>query len=415
MHIETTRPELIPSVVALIAHPDDERYAGPVRNHGHLTVVRGRGPGAGALPRRDGQGRRHRDVLHLRRPHRRAVVARAAAARPARSSSETAASRRRRRTGSRPGPVRTCSRELRRQDDVRRPRRGRRRPARSPATSTASPSRPSARPTSTRRATSRSRSSPRASGTSATAVATTSSTPRSSNAARRSTSTPTFMRTRYENWVGGLNGDWLISRQRFFGAPIPALVPARRRRRARVRPPDRARRGQLPVDPFADVPPGYDESPSGARPAVSSATPTSWTPGPRPRCSPQIAAGWRSDAELFDKVFPMDVRPQGHDIIRTWLFSTVVRAHFEHGSMPWTARRHQRLDPRPGPQEDEQVQGQRRDARGRRRAARRRRRALLGRLRASRHRRGLRHRSDEGRPPAGHQGAQRQQVRPLLR
>jgi valyl-tRNA synthetase len=52
--------------------------------------------------------------------------------------------------------------------------------------------------------------------------------------------------------------------------------------------------------------------------------------------SPQIACGWERDPDLFERTFPMDLRPQGHDIIRTWLFSTVVRAHFEHGALPWT-------------------------------------------------------------------------------
>ena len=51
--------------------------------------------------------------------------------------------------------------------------------------------------------------------------------------------------------------------------------------------------------------------------------------------TPQIAGGWVDDDDLFQRVFPMDLRPQGHDIIRTWLFSTVVRAHFEHGTAPW--------------------------------------------------------------------------------
>ena len=85
--------------------------------------------------------------------------------------------------------------------------------------------------------------------------------------------------------------------------------------------------------------------------------------------TPQIAGGWRDDPELFAEVFPMDVRPQAHDIIRTWLFSTVVRSHLEHDAVPWKHAAHQRLDPRPRPQEDEQVQGQRRHARGRAQAS----------------------------------------------
>ena len=51
--------------------------------------------------------------------------------------------------------------------------------------------------------------------------------------------------------------------------------------------------------------------------------------------TPQIATGWRTDEDLHAKTFPMDVRPQAHDIIRTWLFSTVVRAHFDADDVPW--------------------------------------------------------------------------------
>ena len=51
--------------------------------------------------------------------------------------------------------------------------------------------------------------------------------------------------------------------------------------------------------------------------------------------SPQIACGWEDDQDLFERTFPMDLRPQAHEIIRTWLFSTVVRAHHEHDSLPW--------------------------------------------------------------------------------
>jgi valyl-tRNA synthetase len=51
--------------------------------------------------------------------------------------------------------------------------------------------------------------------------------------------------------------------------------------------------------------------------------------------TPQIAGRWIDDSDLFERIFPMDIRPQGHDIIRTWLFATMVRSNFEHGQAPW--------------------------------------------------------------------------------
>ena len=145
---------------------------------------------------------------------------------------------------------------------------------------------------------------------------------------------PEFMRTRYENWVNGLNGDWLISRQRFFGCAIPLWYPLDANGEPDHDHPIVPDAEQLPVDPFTDVPPGYTAAQRGQTggfigdPDVMDTWATS-------SLTPQIAAGWRSDAELFGKVFPMDVRPQGQDIIRTWLFSTVVRAHLEHDTIPW--------------------------------------------------------------------------------
>ena len=111
----------------------------------------------------------------------------------------------------------------------------------------------------------------------------------------------------------------------------------------------------------------------------------------------------------------MDLRPQAHDIIRTWLFSTVLRAHLEHNSLPWTNAAISGFVLRSGSQEDVEVQGERRHADRAPGGARIGRRALLGGERTTRRRHGLRREPDEGRPPAGHQAAERVEVHPLRR
>ncbi|MEQ1735515.1 MAG: valine--tRNA ligase [Rhodoglobus sp.] len=142
--------------------------------------------------------------------------------------------------------------------------------------------------------------------------------------------TPDHMRVRYENWVGGLTGDWLISRQRFFGVPIPVWyeLDADGEKGAVIVPDESA----LPIDPSSDVPPGYTEADRGIRFAGELDIMDTWATS---SLTPQIAGGWETDPELFSLVFPYSLRSQGQDIIRTWLFSTVLRAELEHGQVPW--------------------------------------------------------------------------------
>jgi valyl-tRNA synthetase len=145
---------------------------------------------------------------------------------------------------------------------------------------------------------------------------------------------PEHMRHRYENWVNGLVGDWCISRQRFFGVPFPVWYRLRPDATVDYERPLMPEVSRLPVDPSTDVPDGYDESQRG-RPGGFVADPDVMDTWATSSLSPQIAGGWLDDPDLFARVFPMDLRPQGHDIIRTWLFTTVLRSELDHGALPW--------------------------------------------------------------------------------
>jgi valyl-tRNA synthetase len=146
---------------------------------------------------------------------------------------------------------------------------------------------------------------------------------------------PAHMGARFASWVEGLNQDWALSRQRYFGVPFPVWYLLDDEGVPDYDDPILPNDSLLPLDPQDAVPEGFTSEQRGM-PGGFMGDPDVMDTWATSSLTPQIVGGWEDDPDLFGRVFPMDVRPQAHEIIRTWLFYTVLRAELEHGSLPWT-------------------------------------------------------------------------------
>ena len=145
---------------------------------------------------------------------------------------------------------------------------------------------------------------------------------------------PAHMQKRYQDWTENLSQDWCVSRQRYFGVPIPVWFPLDANGERDYDAPILPSADQLPIDPTADTPPGYDES-QREQPGGFSAETDIFDTWFTSSMSPQISSRWVDDPARHEALFPADVRPQGHDIIRTWAFYTIAKALLHEDKVPW--------------------------------------------------------------------------------
>ncbi len=145
---------------------------------------------------------------------------------------------------------------------------------------------------------------------------------------------PDYMLKRYEQWVEGLNQDWCISRQRYFGVPFPVWYPLDHDGAPDYSSPIVAAAERLPVDPQTDVPPGYTEAQRG-KPGGFMGDHDVMDTWATSSLTPMISSGWATDKEKHARLYPADLRPQAHEIIRTWAFYTITKSWMHENSVPW--------------------------------------------------------------------------------
>jgi len=145
---------------------------------------------------------------------------------------------------------------------------------------------------------------------------------------------PHHMHKRYEQWVQGLNQDWCISRQRYFGVPFPVWYPLDANGEPQYDQPICAQTSQLPLDPQTDVPAGFTASQRG-QPNGFIGDPDVMDTWATSSLSPQISSHWNTDANRHKNLYPADLRPQAHEIIRTWAFYTITQSYLHAKQIPW--------------------------------------------------------------------------------